>query len=188
MIKDLNYYILNIEKFIPDEICEKAVEELNNVPWRQHEFYDVRNGTSFPRSGSQEFDMSYNEIPSDQYLMSQIWNGLTLYIETRGAPWFSGWNGYSQIRHNKYSENRIMAEHCDHIHSLFDGQRKGVPILTILGCLNDDYEGGQLIMFENEEIKIGKGDLLIFPSNFLYPHRVEPVTKGVRHTYVSWAW
>ena len=30
--------------------------------------------------------------------------------------------------------------HADHIHSMFDGEKKGIPILSVLGVLNDDYE------------------------------------------------
>ncbi len=30
------------------------------------------------------------------------------------------------------------------------------------------------------------GDMIIFPSNFLYPHQVMPVTKGERYSIVSW--
>ena len=41
--------------------------------------------------------------------------------------------------------------------------------------------GDQVIPFE-------AGDVIIFPSNFMYPHRVEPVTKGARYSYVSWAY
>jgi predicted 2-oxoglutarate/Fe(II)-dependent dioxygenase YbiX len=41
-------------------------------------------------------------------------------------------------------------------------------------------------MFDNTEIKFKQGDLIIFPSIFLYPHRVEPVTKGVRYSFISW--
>ena len=78
--------------------------------------------------------------------------------------------------------------HCDHISELFDGQRKGIPTLSIVGLLNEDYEGGELIMFDNYEIKLKQGDLMIFPSNFLYPHKVEPIKKGVRYSYVSWVW
>ena len=82
-----------------------------------------------------------------------------------------------------------MENHCDHIHSMFDGERKGIPILSIVGVLNDDYEGGELIMFDGDKtISTKKGDLLIFPSNFLYPHRITPVTKGPRYSYVSWVW
>ncbi len=81
-----------------------------------------------------------------------------------------------------------MAQHCDHIHSLFEGKEKGIPILSVLGILNNNYEGGEFIMFENEEIKLNKGDILIFPSLFLYPHKVEPVKKGIRYSFISWVW
>ena len=39
-----------------------------------------------------------------------------------------------------------------------------------------------------KKIDTKKGDLLIFPSNFLYPHKITPITKGVRYSYVSWVW
>ena len=88
----------------------------------------------------------------------------------------------------RYFPGQTMQNHCDHIHDIFDGERKGIPTLSIIGILNDDYEGGELIMFEDKKIDTKKGDLLIFPSNFLYPHKVTPVTKGVRYSYVSWVW
>ena len=78
--------------------------------------------------------------------------------------------------------------YCDHIHSIFDGQLKGVPILTVLSSLNEDYEGGNLIFFENEKIDLKTGDVMIFPSNFMYPHKVTPVTKGQRYSMVNWVW
>jgi predicted 2-oxoglutarate/Fe(II)-dependent dioxygenase YbiX len=81
-----------------------------------------------------------------------------------------------------------MKLHCDHIHSLFDGERKGVPVLTILGVLNDDYEGGDLVLWEDTYMRPKKGSVLVFPSNFLYPHKVDTITKGTRYSFVSWAW
>ena len=60
------------------------------------------------------------------------------------------------------------------------------------GCvlyLNDDYSGGEFLMFDNEEeIKLKKGEIIVFPSIFLYPHRVAPVTKGIRDSFVSWVY
>ena len=79
-----------------------------------------------------------------------------------------------------------MEENCDHITSLFkDG---GIPILSIIIGLNDNYKGGEFIMFKDKEYKIESGDIIIFPSNFLYPHKVMPVTKGIRYSAVSWVW
>ena len=43
-------------------------------------------------------------------------------------------------------------------------------------------------MFKDKEIKLKTGDILIFPSNFMYPHRVEPVKKGIRFSFVSWVY
>jgi predicted 2-oxoglutarate/Fe(II)-dependent dioxygenase YbiX len=71
---------------------------------------------------------------------------------------------------------------------MFDGNRKGIPTLSIVGVLNDDYEGGEFIMWQDTEIKLKTGDVLIFPSNFLYPHKVNLVTEGTRYSLVSWTW
>jgi len=43
-------------------------------------------------------------------------------------------------------------------------------------------------MWERDEIKLPTGSVLVFPSNFLYPHKVCPVKKGVRYSYVSWVY
>ena len=88
-------------------------------------------------------------------------------------------------RLNKYEVNQNMKTHVDHIHSIFDGKDKGVPILSLVGLINDDFEGGEFYI-NNEEVKFNKGDIMIFPSNFMYSHGVKPITKGERYSYVSW--
>jgi len=58
--------------------------------------------------------------------------------------------------------------------------------------LNDDYEGGDLVFayqYLNKEMKrvsLKKGSICFFPSNFLYPHMIEPITKGTRYSIVAW--
>jgi hypothetical protein len=99
----------------------------------------------------------------------------------------TGENDFSH-RYNKYFNEKKMASHCDHIQSIFDGEKKGIPILSCLGILNEEYEGGKFIMFEDTEIKFNAGDLIIFPSIFLYPHKVLPVTKGSRYSFISWVY
>jgi len=58
----------------------------------------------------------------------------------------------------------------------------------MIGILNEDYDGGELVFFDDYKIKTKTGDLIIFPSCFLYPHAIEEVTKGTRYSFVSWAW
>lgn len=54
-------------------------------------------------------------------------------------------------------------------------------------ALNDDYEGGEWAFFDaNYKKKVNKGSVILFPSNFMYPHQILPVTKGTRYSIVSW--
>lgn len=188
--KDFSYYIKNFEGYIEDDICDITIEELNkrDNEFEQHTFYNSKNDSNTTKSGDKELDITNCDTSKKSYIMDKIWNALHDYMGHIKLPYYDGWVGYSPIRWNRYKETRKMAEHCDHIQSLFDGKRKGVPILSVLGSLNDDYTGGELVFFGDQTIKFGKGDLLIFPSNFLYPHRVEPVTSGTRWSYVSWVW
>ena len=34
---------------------------------------------------------------------------------------------------------------------------------------------------------LNAGDIIVFPSNFLYPHSILPITLGVRYSIIIWA-
>jgi predicted 2-oxoglutarate/Fe(II)-dependent dioxygenase YbiX len=188
MDKSLNSYI-KIYNTIDSQTCKKAVRELNACEsWKEHEFYSYSSNSSGPQSGNQELSVTSETLSVNDYIMDKVWHGLHAYCTELNFSWFTGWHGYTNIRYNLYEKNKKMAEHCDHIHTIFDGQIKGIPTLTILGSLNDNYKGGEFVMFGDQEIKMKQGDIMIFPSNFLYPHRVDPVTSGKRYSFVSWAW
>jgi predicted 2-oxoglutarate/Fe(II)-dependent dioxygenase YbiX len=64
--------------------------------------------------------------------------------------------------------------------------------LSIIIFLNNDYEGGNLQFFNTEgevyhEIKPSPGAVVIWPSNFMYPHAAQTVKEGTRFCFVSWA-
>ena len=66
--------------------------------------------------------------------------------------------------------------------------------LTVIINLNSDYEGGEFVFFNPltrnkegvKEEKLKEGSVLIFPSNFLFPHSIKPITKGTRYSLVCW--
>tara|TARA_R100000278_G_C5428612_1_gene149285 strand:+ start:138 stop:731 length:594 start_codon:yes stop_codon:yes gene_type:complete len=61
--------------------------------------------------------------------------------------------------------------------------------LTIIVGLNDkkEYEGGKLFIQNHEEgITLDKGEIVCFPSNFMFPHKVSKVTKGERKVMIIW--
>ena len=188
MNRNLEHYILHKKAFIDDNTCDQAVKEMDMIQFQENTFYDPKTKKHITKSGEQELQMGSGNIPTKEIIMNKLWHALYDYTKTMNFPWFNSWSGYTDLRFNKYAENKRMYLHADHIHSMFDGERKGIPILSVVGMLNDDFDGGEFIMFDNMEIEFEKGDLIIFPSNFLYPHKVEPVTKGTRYTYVSWVW
>ena len=51
---------------------------------------------------------------------------------------------------------------------------------------NEDYEGAEFYC-RGRKIELKTGDILLFPSNFMYPHEVKEAKKGVRYSFVSWA-
>jgi hypothetical protein len=53
--------------------------------------------------------------------------------------------------------------------------------------LNNDYEGGDIEFSRfNLRFKAQKNQLLVFPSNFVYNHKIHPVTSGSRYVIVQW--
>ena len=78
-----------------------------------------------------------------------------------------------------------MRKHFDHIHSIFDGKKRGIPTISIIGILNEDYQGGELVINE-KKIKTKIGDIVIFPSCFMYPHEIKEIKKGTRYSFITW--
>lgn len=86
-------------------------------------------------------------------------------------------SGYELLR---YTEGCFYTEHTDS----FKERPRAVSCSFIL---NDEFEGGEFAFFNKELIyKLEKGDALMFPSNFMYPHEIMPVTKGTRYSIITW--
>jgi len=191
MKETLKDYILHLDNWIPKDICQKSIEELSNHTWKKHKYHNNKTLITKSKNGNKELDVcdGFN-LSYLKELYELIWKALERYIviDKISGETFTSWKGFSQIRFNKYNKNQIMSKHCDHITSLFTGDIRGIPILSIVGILNDNYKGGEFIMFNDYEIKFKPGDLIIFPSIFLYPHLVKPVKKGTRYSFVSWCY
>ena len=189
---NLKNYILHLDKWIPKNIIDKSIKELSDSnTWQKHRYTDSITFTEMNKNKDKELDICYGiNLTYLKDLHELTWKALEKYIviEKLGGEAFSGWKGFSPIRFNRYNKDQMMDKHADHINSLFTGERRGIPILSIVGVLNDDYEGGEFIMFDDYEIKFKAGDLIIFPSVFLYSHLVKPIKEGIRYSFVSWCY
>jgi len=188
MSMNLKDYMKIYDNFFDQKMCKKILKELKTADWNLHSYNDPLTNTTM--SYDKELSVAYLGELGDE-VTNQLWFGFKQYIDDLSphiGDHYNSWNGYTQVRFNRYDKNTQMRLHCDHIHTIFDGSTKGVPILTILGALNDNYEGGDLILWKSEKIELKAGSIMIFPSNFLYPHQVLEITKGTRYSFVSWAW
>lgn len=186
MSYDLRDYI-KVYNVFEKQLCEKVIESLNHDNWNVHSFYNYKDNVY--TSYDYDFNITYEADPQlVQVMMDQLWHQIKRYIDELKMPFFEGWNGYTQIGFNKYDVGKAMKLHHDGIKSIFDGERKGDPTITIVGVLNDDYEGGQFVVCDKVEVPLKQGDIIMFPSTFLYPHKVLPVTRGSRYSFVSWVW
>lgn len=89
-----------------------------------------------------------------------------------------------QIDLLKYEKSGQYDIHIDHY---AEGQRT----LTFILNLNEDYEGGDFIFYnqdntEMKRVKCTTATCIMFPSSFQYPHRIEPIIKGTRYSIVAW--
>lgn len=67
------------------------------------------------------------------------------------------------------------------------GKYTGSYKFTISICLNEEYEGGEFTFFEDSLIyPLKKGDVIMFPSSFMFPHSVKKIIKGTRYQLILW--
>ena len=88
------------------------------------------------------------------------------------------------FRMNRYSTGGFMSEHVDNIHHSH-GQKYGFPQTSLLYFLNDNYEGGEIIIADTI-YKPKKNSAIMFPSNFMFPHSVNRVLEGTRYSIITW--
>ena len=171
---------VRVYNIIPKDICEKTISDYQNDPeWKKHTWY-APSEDIHKQLHDKELDVLYN-----QKLVS-----IAFYFEVALTQYYKdiktgGLISYCDIpRLNKYSTGTKMSKHVDLIRRNKDD---GIPVLSFLGVLNDDYEGGEFLM-NGKVVVLKQGDVLVFPSTFLYEHEVSYVTKGIRYSIVSWGY
>jgi Rps23 Pro-64 3,4-dihydroxylase Tpa1-like proline 4-hydroxylase len=79
----------------------------------------------------------------------------------------------------KYEKGQHFQVHSDHGFSY-------VCTVSTVMYLNDDYKGGGLFFpYLNYTYEPKEGDIVLFPSNFLYSHAALPVEEGIKYAAVT---
>jgi hypothetical protein len=86
-------------------------------------------------------------------------------------------SGYSLLR---YKTGDFIGQHID-------ASGRSPRELSCSVALNDNYEGGEFAFFNKKlKVRLKKGDIIMFPSNFMFPHEILPITSGIRYSLITW--
>ena len=185
-MKNLNDYIVIIKNALTYPLCDAILDEFKDSnEWKDTLIGNnsqvnktIRNCESI--GISYQFNIEKNKkvrLKIDKYIFAssakciQEYNNKFLHCKIEED------SGYDLL---KYSEGCFYLQHTDSF--------KALPrAVSCSFMLNDNFEGGEFAFFDRElKYKLEKGDAIMFPSNFMYPHEVMPVTKGTRYSIVTW--
>ena len=184
--KKLEDLILILNDIIPVELCDAVLSEYKDTDY----WISAQTGGGLDKNArncsvisisqrellEQNKDIRYD---IDRSLYDCVSDALNTYEQEN--PEFhleiQEDTGYELLR---YKTGEFYVQHSDHF-------KQQPRTLSCTLCLNDDYEGGEFAFFNREiKYKLKKGSILLFPSNFMYPHEIMPVTSGTRYSIITW--
>jgi len=183
-MNNLKDYIVVIENVVTPALCDAVLNEFSNCDdWiaavtatgkSDAERQCSTIGLSFDSVMQKNLDIRKN---LDSYLFISASDVLRKYVNKFSNCSIQQDSGYDLL---KYEVGQFYRQHTD---SFKDRPRA----VSCSFMLNDDYEGGEFAFFDRELVhNLKKGSCIMFPSNFMYPHEIMPVTSGTRYSIVTW--
>jgi predicted 2-oxoglutarate/Fe(II)-dependent dioxygenase YbiX len=184
-MKNINDYIVTFEGIITDALCDAILKEFNDETEWQKAVVGVglindkiRNVETVVLSYPHVIEKNPKvRVKLDKYIFASAGLAIKKYNEKFDNCKIQEDSGYELLR---YKEGQFYTTHIDS----FKDRPRAVSCSFIL---NDDYEGGEFAFFDRELVyKLKKGSCIMFPSNFMYPHEIMPVTSGTRYSIITW--
>lgn len=183
--KSLEDYIFTLDDVVPEELCDRIIEEYRECDfWVRSSVGDgnvndqIRNCDTINISDNtviqNKFDIR-KKIDEDFYVCAS--KAINEYRKLFPEVASEIDTGYGLLR---YNPGQFYVQHTDS----FQQQQRSVSCSFLL---NDDYDGGEFAFFDREIIIRGsKGSIVMFPSNFMFPHEIMPVISGTRYSIITW--
>jgi predicted 2-oxoglutarate/Fe(II)-dependent dioxygenase YbiX len=186
----LDKYIIIVEDVLPAVLTEQIlVEYKESNDWIKGTTYnlsDYRNCETIGISFEQVINKNLNvRVNIDEMFFNVASKALKKYNENVPPILSNSYfaqkdTGYELL---KYEVGGFYKQHTDSANAGNTPHR----ILSCSFALNDDYEGGEFAFFDRELVyKLKKGSCIMFPSSFMYPHEIMPVTSGTRYSIITW--
>lgn len=178
----LSNFIKIYRNSIPVEVCNRIVEDITGK-------YSDHWKTAGVSSGAEGIRVCESLFLQPEYEIDGIVHG---YVSEAISKYNSEFTCFKPTKDHGYNCLRYYPGGKYEFHtdqSNFENRE-----ITMIISLNDDYEGGELVHAnsvymtgqDGSHHNLTTGDICIFPSNFMFPHSIKPVTSGVRYSIVTW--
>ena len=175
-----NFYLRDFIKVydnvLDKDICKQIVEKTD-----ESRFKKATVGNDTLETDTRNCYGALVDKNFDKVIFESVGKVLTLYENDIGtfANGAEGIDtGYNHLIY-KGSEKGKYVTHTDHF-----GREPRLLSISIL--LNDNFDGGDFCFFDEYIIEKKVGSAIAFPSNFMFPHSVLPVSNGDRHAIITW--
>lgn len=179
----LEDYVKVYYDVVPEDLCDAIINEFSNSrEWTLAETggglqTNIRNVNQIYMSDQTIIENGGLRKELDDRVFESVSNVSKKYHKEFKHFTINVDTGYQLLR---YKEGQFYTQHVD---SFITQQRS----LSCSLILNDDYEGGEFCFWDGTMMhKPPKGAAIVFPSNFMYPHEIRPVTKGERYSIITW--
>lgn len=175
-------YILEVKKIIPQTFCKKIISYFD------YGYEDAGTTGGMDKNirncmtKSLLSPKTFGERVCANFIKEKIFQCVDHYRNKYSIEI----NEISQLDILKYEKNQYEAGYK--FHKDF-GLKCSQRHLSISICLNNEYEGGEFVFDLSSghyTVPQNIGDAVIFPSNFMFPHQVNKITKGTRYALIGW--
>jgi len=195
----LDTYFYHLPRAIPSHTCEDIIKFGKSLNPKQAKTVSTKDKLSDEEKKQEIKDIRSSKIAWIYHDNPWLFRELKPIIEYANKSWGFNISRYENIQFTEYEPRGHYTWHNDAIQNpmnLKNMMRKLSMVVQL--SKPEKYEGGGFrfnlrgldsqvddnIMSPPPEFK-QQGSIIVFPS-FLW-HKVEPITKGIRHSLVMWA-
>jgi hypothetical protein len=172
----------------------EGLVEINNLSWVPGTIRDVGDGPEIDNRVSSIREVETIGIPPysrnpdlkhqggatldiHNYLETTLLNDVKDYASEFGVLAYATGENWQLLKYGK----------GHHFDNHIDDNKLNPRTFSVSYYLNNNYEGGE-IEFPRFDLKIKPeaNQAIVFPANYVYNHKIYPVTDGTRYTIVNW--
>lgn len=191
VVKNLDYGINLYKGAIKKQDCEKIIKDLENeislgipgIKWSGAQVNDNKDVDHVRNCVDLKFkkeDLGKN-MPQSAVLAeihTKVDNALDKCLQHYESLWHLKMHYKEAFNFVKYMPGKYFKIHGDH------GPYYACTISAVV-YLNDDYDGGEIeFIRQGLVVKPEVGDIVMFPSNFVYEHASLEVRSGIKYSVV----